>query len=321
MPRALTLVAPMILVLVGGLPLGRLSASSQRLPGLKRPTLGDAAKALGADAIFKKGPAITTSIKDAKYAAAHEAMADRKDLFSLPRTETGGFTLAAGAYGATIQSYCLHAGTHAPSKGDGYLYAPVKGPYEVYVMHVAQRSVDHPEMDQHDVQSLIWALIARTKISEMAAPMRRNAETLLTKKERDDLNGGALGLLADDRFSKAFGGQPPLLRQVYEAEARLRSALTSDSANYDELERIAVLAGDPAQRGPGSREVKPGEWSLHPIGFWVRYFPSGYSTTRIEIDVPRDSVAVGKEFDPATEVAAPGDTARQRLLQSGRRKE
>ena len=61
-----------------------------------------------------------------------------------------------------------------------------------------------------------------------------------------------------------------------------------------------------------------GRWSLHPDGYYVRYIPSGYSSTRTEIWVPEGSPAVGKEYDPATHIAVPGNTSRQRLIQSAR---
>jgi hypothetical protein len=64
--------------------------------------------------------------------------------------------------------------------------------------------------------------------------------------------------------------------------------------------------------------VPSGRWSMHPDGYFVRYLPSGYSSTRVEIWVPQGSPAVGKEYDPAAHIAVPGNTARQRLIQSGR---
>ena len=83
------------------------------------------------------------------------------------------------------------------------------------------------------------------------------------------------------------------------------------------MERVAVLSGN-APMGPGSQVVPSGRWSIHPDGYYVRYIPSGYSSTRVEIWVPQGSPAVGKEFDPATHIAVPGNTSRQRLIQSGR---
>ena len=73
-----------------------------------------------------------------------------------------------------------------------------------------------------------------------------------------------------------------------------------------------------APMGAGSQEVPSGRWSLHPDGYYVRYLPQGYSHTLVQIWVPQGAPAVGKEFDPATHVAVPGNTSRQRLGQSGR---
>ena len=309
MNRAFSLVAPLLL----------LAAVPQfKIP---KPTIGDVAKAAGADAIFKKGPAITTNIKDAKWAKDYSGTSEgRRSLMELQRTPNGGFVLQPGSYAMTVQSYCMHAGSHGPSSGDGYIFAPVLGPFHDYVTTVARNSVNHPEIPQRDVQVLIWALIARTKTSDLQGGAKSAAEKLLTRKQRYDIDGGALGVLSDDRFAQAFGGQPPLLRQIYEAEARLRQMLTSSGTTFEQMERVAVLAGE-APLGPGSCEVPSGRWSQHPDGYWVRYFPSGYSTTKIELDVPQGSPAVGKEFDPATQVATPGNTARQRLLQSARPKD
>ncbi len=310
MARAFSLVAPLLLLTV-----------APQFGKIKAPSIGDAAKALGADAIFKKGPAITTNIKDAKWAKDYNGLSEgRRNLFDLQRTPNGGFVLQPGSYTATLQSYCLHAGTHGPTSGDGYIFAPVKGPFDEYVMTVARNSVSHPEIPQHDVQVLLWALVARSKTSDLHGGVKTAAEKLLTRKQRYDIDGGALGVLSDDRFSQVFGGQPPLIRQVLEAEARLRQMLTTPGTTFAEMERIAVLAGQ-APLGAGSQEVLSGRWSQHPEGYWVRYFPSGYSTTKIEVDVPQGSPSVGKEFDPAAQVATPGNTARQRLLQSARSKD
>jgi hypothetical protein len=107
------------------------------------------------------------------------------------------------------------------------------------------------------------------------------------------------------------------LRQIAQAEAQLRQMMTTPGASFAEMERVAVLSGA-APLGEGSRNVPSGRWSLHPDGYYVRYLPSGYSSTRVEIWVPQGSPAVGKEYDPATHIAVPGNTARQRLAQSGR---
>jgi hypothetical protein len=93
--------------------------------------------------------------------------------------------------------------------------------------------------------------------------------------------------------------------------------LVDPTASFEQMERVAVLAGV-ADLGEGSRAVSSDRWSLHPDGFYVRYLPNGYTNTVTEIWVPQGSPAVGKEYDPATHIATPGNTARQRLIQSGR---
>ena len=65
------------------------------------------------------------------------------------------------------QSYCLHAGTHGPSKGEGYVLAPLLGPKQVAVAAILMKSGWHPEIAQHDILVLIWGILARSKVSEI----------------------------------------------------------------------------------------------------------------------------------------------------------
>ncbi len=183
---------------------------------------------------------------------------------------------------------------------------------------MVQNSVDHSDISQHDIQILLWAILARTKFSDLSREMQATAARLLTTKEILDLNGGALGILTDDKLAGAFIKEPPLLRQIYEAEAKIRNMLTNPGATFADLERIAVLTGE-APWGKDSRAIPSGRWSLHPDGYYIRYVPSGYSQTRIQIFVEEGSKADGVEFDPATHIAVPGNTARQRIMQSARR--
>jgi len=215
------------------------------------------------------------------------------------------------------QSYCLKAGTHGPGGGDGYLYAPPKGPAEDAVMTIVRNSVNHPEIDQREIQQLLWAIIARAKFEDLTGELKATASRLLTPRQLAALNRNALDVLSGNALTDALGGVPEPLRQIAQAEAQLRQMLTTPGASFAEMERVAVLSGA-APMGEGSVGVPSGRWSLHPDGYYVRYIPSGYSSTRVEIWVPQGSPAVGKEFDPATHIAVPGNTARQRLIQSGR---
>ncbi|HEU4432133.1 MAG TPA: hypothetical protein VFR51_01970 [Pyrinomonadaceae bacterium] len=266
-------------------------------------------------------PPITTSLPDAKWEdASKDGFTPReaaRSLMTLQRTPNGGFVVQAGYYTLQTQSYCLKAGTHGPGGGDGYLYAPPKGPAEDAVMTIVRNSVQHPEIEQHDIQALLWAIIARAKFEDLQPQMKATAAKLLTPRQLASLNRNALDALSGNALTDALGGVPEPLRQIAQAEAQLRQMLTTPGTSFAEMERVAVLSGV-APMGEGSRVVPSGRWSLHPDGYYVRYIPSGYSSTRVEIWVPQGSPAVGKEYDPATHIAVPGNTARQRLIQSGR---
>ncbi|HEX6729045.1 MAG TPA: hypothetical protein VF074_03495 [Pyrinomonadaceae bacterium] len=264
---------------------------------------------------------ITTSLPDAKWADASKdgfmPRESERSMLTLQRTPNGGFVLQPGFFAMQTQSYCLKAGTHGPGGGDGYLYAPPKGPAEDAVMSVVRNSVQHPDIQQRDVQVLLWAIVARAKFEDLAGEVKTTASRLLTPRQLAALNRNALDVLSGNALTDALGGVPEPLRQIAQAEANLRQMLTTPGASFAEMERVAVLSGA-APLGEGSRDVPSGRWSVHPDGYYVRYLPSGYSSTRIEIWVPQGSPSVGKEYDPATHIAVPGNTARQRLIQSGR---
>jgi hypothetical protein len=278
-------------------------------------------KTPGVGSLLEGKPPITTSLPDAKWGdASKDNFAPReakRSLMTLQRTPNGGFVLQPGYYEMQSQSYCLKAGTHGPGGGDGYLYAPPLGPAEDAVMTIVRNSVNRPEIPQQDIQQLLWAIIARAKFEDLGSNLKATASSLLTPRQLASLNRSALDVLSNSQLQSAMGGVPAPLRQVLEAEAQLRRMLTTPGTSFAEMERVAVLSGA-APRGEGSRDVPSGRWSLHPDGYYVRYLPSGYSSTRVELWVPQGSPSVGKEYDPAAHVAVPGNTARQRLIQSGR---
>jgi hypothetical protein len=297
---------------------GAASAANAQLGGLGG--LGDKLKKVTPNLLGDRQP-ITTSLPDAKWGdSSKDGFTPRepeRSLMTLQRTPNGGFVLQPGYYVFVDQSYCLKAGTHGPGGGDGYLYAPPKGPAEDAVMTIVRGSVNHPEIEQHDIQTLLWAIIARARFEDLSTEHKAIAARFLTPRQLAGLNRSALEILHGNALTDALGGVPEPLRQIAQAEAQLRQMLTTPGATFAEMERVAVLSGN-APLGPGSQDIPSGRWSVHPDGYYVRYIPSGYSTTRVEIWTPQGSPAVGKEYDPATHIAVPGNTARQRLIQSGR---
>ena len=266
----------------------------------------------GLNDILKKEPPVTTSLADAVTEVPFLDDYNPKvamPMSLLPRTPEGGFILEEpGNYIFEAQSYCLKAGSYAPDEergGEGYLYAPQKGPQADIVRNILERSFSHPEIPQRDIQVLLWAILARTKISDMSPEMQQTAAKLLTAEELFRINGGALGLIPEALLDKAFAKLPSQVRQVLEAEARLRGKLTEAQATYEELERIAVLFGDPPPQ-EGDREVPRGRWSLHPNGFFIRYFPRGYQEILIELSVP-EPFQIERDQEGRITVIADGD--------------
>jgi hypothetical protein len=295
-------------------------AASAQIGGLGR-VLGRAAGRMNVDAVLHGDAPITTKLADARWAVdSLDNFTPReplRGLMTLQRTPNGGFVLQPGYYELHDQSYCLHAGTHGPGGGDGYLYAPTRGPAEDAVMTIVRSSVNRPNIPQHDVQVLLWAIIARSKFEDLDTHLKATATQLLTPRQLAALNRTALDLVPGPALDAAVNSMPPLLRQAFQAEAQLRQLMTTPGTSYDQMERVAVLAGM-APLGEGSHQVPSGRWSLHPDGYYIRYIPHGYTNTVVQIWVPQGSPAVGREYDPATHIAVPGNTARQRLIQSGR---
>ena len=279
--------------------------------------LGDKLKKKMPNVLGGKAP-ITTSLEDAKWGAPDRdnftPREAKRSLMTLQRTPNGGFVLQPGFYEFHDQSYCLKAGTHGPGGGDGYLFAPPKGPAEDAVMTIVRNSVNRPEIPQQKIQQLLWAIIARAKFEDLHGDLKAVAAQLLTPRQLASLNRNALDMLTNGPLADNLPGP---VRTVLQAEADLRRMLTTPGATFAEMERVAVLSGA-VPMGPGSQDIPSGRWSLHPDGYYIRYVPQGYSHTVVGIWVPQGSPAVGKEYDPATHIAVPGNTSRQRLIQSGR---
>lgn len=260
---------------------------------------------------FESDPPITTNLDDARTEIAFLdswSPANWGRLEQLPRNSEGAYVLRRGRFAMHAESYCMHAGTFGPGGGDGYLYAPLVGPKAGIVQSLLRNSVAHPEIPQRDIQVLIWAIIARTEFGEMPREMQQTARTLLTDDQVDDLDDGVLGLVPESVMREATSQLPPLARQVFQAEARLRSMISSGTSSFDELERVAVLTG--AVVPPeDSRPVPEGRWSFDPGGYFVRYSPSGYSLTQVEVSVPAP-VVVGRDASGRVVTIIDADGAR-----------
>ena len=235
------------------------------------------------------------------------------ELCSIVRTKydkTIGFTLSPGFYHGTFKSFCLKAGTYGPSKGDGYLYAPLAGKKADLVYSLIANWENHPEIQQYDVQVLLWAIIAKTNISKMSPEMQATAAVLLSNKDISTLKNSALDFLTGEALSKLTDNLPEPARTIAIKENELRSKLYEANASYDQIANIAVLAG----AAPVNSGFPRGIWTYHPDGYYIKYLPQSYTQTEIEIYVPATISMI--HFLPVGDVAVPASTEAQRLGQS-----
>lgn len=269
--------------------------------------------------ILKQPQAISTSFKDvSKYGFKPPSFTEGQQaqpLYLLPKAPGGGFKLCAGFYEITNKSYCLHAGTRGPSSGDGYMLAPVLGPKRDVVILILKNAEKHPEVTQHNIQMLLWAIVARTKFADFNNQIKLTATVLLSPNDLLKLEGGALGILPASVMDKAKNQLPPTVQNVFDAENNIRRLAASGTSSYEEMERYAVLAGIAPTPDP---EVPSGIWSLHPDGYYIRFFPHGYSITRVQIYVPKEVVDANPNlvYDAPTGIACPANIGAQRLAQT-----
>jgi hypothetical protein len=285
--------------------------------------------------ILKAPEPITTNFSDTKL---DNSLPDNfgddmkpRSLIAQPRSANNGFLLAPGFYEMNCRSYCLHAGTYGPSKGDGYLYAPLKGPKMNIIQAIVRNSAIKNNIPQSTIQLLIWAVLAQTNFSYLSPDLKLASLQLLSPEQLLELNGGALSLIPESDIEKATAALPESVRQAIIAQNKMRQLFQQAGTSYEDVERISVLTGI----APGSKEYKQGSWSKHPNGYFVRYFPSGYQLTRVQVYVPANkdvttamhggpvwasnaSFQEGApvEYDATGNVAVPANTGAQRLQQS-----
>jgi hypothetical protein len=240
----------------------------------------------GLDRLLNGESPISTTLKDARVEVPFlDRMNVKFGNLGTLRNQAGTFALTPGHWAADLQTFCFHAGTRGPQRtdGQGYLSGPITGPDSAIFVDMLSKYGTLRDVEQHDMQVLIWGILARTKIHSMEPRLQALAVRVLTPAQIVALDSGALDVVPPSLRNRAFNALPADVRRIAEAENRLREILYRANYTYAELESIAVLQGpEPrANRGvPGQR------WSVHPGGYLVRYRPSHYSRTTVEVAVP-----------------------------------
>ena len=239
----------------------------------------------GIDRVLRGDSPISTTLKDARRDVP---ILDRMevtfgDLATL-RNSRGTFTLRPGHWAMDLQSFCFHAGTRGPQRtdGQGYLSGRIDGPDSAVFVDMLSKYALLRDVEQQDMQVLIWALLSRTRIRQMNPQIQALAVRVLTPAQILALDSGALDVVPLALRQRALDALPADVRAVADAENRIRDALYRANHTYAELERIAVIEGPEPRGDAGAARslVAP------PGGYFIRYKPTGYARTTVEIAVP-----------------------------------
>jgi hypothetical protein len=228
-------------------------------------------------------------------------------LMDLPQTQDGGFILSPGFYEAEFKTYCLQPGTPDPSQGDAYLQSPVTGYRKEIVQTVLLHSRNIPEMNQKNIQLLLWSVVSGSDFNKLSYSVKADARQLLTPKQIFELQGGVVGLIKTVSYQSGLLNTNSDMKKLFEI----------GTSSYENFERLAVL------REPSKitkKGIKYDTWYKQKENYYLRYFPLSYQKVRMQVFVPDGLLdAEGKAggeylvFDPTGQQAIPAFTNAQRL--------
>ena len=232
---------------------------------------------------------------------------DPLSLMDLPQTQYGGFVLKPGFYEAEFKTYCLQPGTPDPRQGDAYLQGPVTGHRKEIVESVLLNSRDKKNIDQKNIQLLLWSVVSRSDFNRLSPAVQTDAIQLLTPKQIFELKGGVIGAIKTAAYSTG----------VLNANSGMKRLFESSVNSYEAYENIAV-------RRERSRVIKRGvkydQWYKQKENYYIRYFPESYKKVRIQVYVPDGILDADNKlngdyvvFDPTGQQATPAFTNAQRL--------
>ncbi len=233
-----------------------------------------------------------------------------KPLTDLQQTEEGQIVLQEGYYEATYKSYCLQPGTPDPSERDAYLQMPLQTHRKEIVETVLRGSLQKPELEQKNIQLLLWSVVSGSDYNRLSWPVQLTAQQLLTKKQIFQLKGGVVGVM------KTVAQQLPDAR-ITGAQISMKRLFETGTSSYEAFERVAVLREKSVVH---KADYKKEQWYQQTGGYYVRYFPNGYQQVKIQVYVPKGTLdSSGMQngnyllFDPVNRMAAPANSNAQRL--------
>jgi len=213
--------------------------------------------------------------------------------------------LPPGYYVMNVQSYCLRAGTYGPTKGAGYLIAPLLGKQADIVTKILERSVNHPEISQSNIQILLWAIEAGTKYDKLPNELKTSTLPLLKPEDIIALNidyNDALDLLPGD------------LMELGKYYSKMRNMVTNPKTSFQEIEKFAV------QNGVGldlKEDIKEDQWNYIGDNYYISTNPITYDNYYISTNPITYSKTTVRLFKAATVTSTKDDKGRITKLSDG----
>lgn len=282
--------------------------------------------------LFKQPEPITTSFKDVDATGSLDPSFGNNEKY-LPFDTLDfcpdGFVLRPGFFEATLQSFCMRAGTPSPTKGDGYMNAPLQGPTADIVNHILWNYPFYPKVTQREVQVLLWTIIAKTPYDDYSHGAKETVNILLSANDIKKLKkAGTQAEIRDEIFNSEIIKMPKGLQAILKAENGIRKLAKNGSNDYDAYERMAIAGGIV----PDNKQVvSKGRWTyIKDKNYYIRYFPKGYKEVWVQLYVPerKSLIPTGHGpfiqdlfdfpdkplcYDPSAEIEVPSEDM-QRLI-------
>jgi hypothetical protein len=203
-------------------------------------------------------PPISTSLSDALYGIPFIDDFNPKHYVALdtaPRSSDGEYVLGPGIYSGIILSYCLNSGAYAPYRGDGYLYAPLKGSKAEVVRKILKRSVLHPQIPQNEIQTILWSIEDGVPIAEFPRERQCYLTELLGQEELRSIDGSSLDYERLKRECAAITEASPPPQNMTSSEEAMRAYRSGAYFSPEDQKRFEQMLESNVEKGLVPREA------------------------------------------------------------------
>lgn len=250
-----------------------------QLPKINLPSLGD---------LTKGEPPFQTNVNTIPiWGWENFDKLQLKDFTVLTNADRGNddrYHLKPGRYQITLKTFCAKGYTHGPTQGDGYIIGAWTGSKAQFLREIMRRyTAKGDQVEQRDVQLLVWAIMARVDPKDMRGGARNALLTLMGEDGLKLMAQGALQHYADDAAKKIFAPADSALRPILQFENKMRGMYRNANQRYEDFERMAMLE-TPKDYKTAIPNLR---WNLHPKGYLVRFTSQSYAKSTMQIVIPQ----------------------------------